>query len=316
MDLKMKIVVTEPDMMSGKVKVMLEEIGTVHYGPFEDSALPELLSDAEVLMVRLGRYIGDEVLSLAPKLRYLVSATTGVDHLDLKAAEAAGVRVVTLRECYDLIQDVSATAEHCWGLLLALIRSTTTAVTHVLSGGWDRNQFWGRQLRGKTLGIIGYGRIGRMLAVYGDAFGMKVLACDKGSEKIDISVKAVSLTELVKESDVITVNVNADPENHHLVDRDLISKFKKNSFFINTSRGMLVDNKALADAVYSSQLAGVAVDVLEGEEYGILDNDPLLECARSGHNILITPHIGGATRESIEQAESAVVITLHSLLKK
>ena len=310
----MKIVVTEPNMMSDKVKAMLGTIGIVHYGPFEDSELPELLSDTEVLMVRLGRYIGEDVLSLAPNLRYLVSATTGLDHLDLVAAKSASVRVVTLRECYELIQDVSATAEHCWGLLLALIRSTNRALGHVLDGGWDRNLFWGRQLRGKTLGIIGYGRIGSMLAKYGDAFGMNILACDIDKSKIDLSVESIELTELVKRSDIITVNVTADPENLHLISRSLISNFKQGSFFLNTSRGMLVDNEALAESVVSGQVAGVAVDVLEGEEYGTLDNDPLLKCAKQGCNVLITPHIGGATRESIEQAESAVVSTFLKLL--
>lgn len=310
----MHIVVTEPYMMATSVRSLVESLGSVSYGPFTDQELANLLSVCDILMVRLGRYVGREVLHLAPKLRYIVSATTGLDHIDLAEAQAAGIRVISLRDCMGKISDVSATAEHTWGLLLALIRATPAAVTHVLADGWDRNQFWGWQLKGKTLGIVGHGRIGGMVARYGAAFGMDVLAHDIDPSKISQPAGSVSLAELARASDVISIHVTAIQENCHLIDRDIIWQFKQGAFFLNTSRGMLVDSEALAEAVVLGRLAGVAVDVLEGEERNAITDDPLLACAKAGHNVLITPHIGGATRESIERAEKVVVEQLKKVI--
>jgi len=300
--------------MAEKVKASLEEIGEVTYGPFDDNLFPQVLSNCEILMVRLSRFIGKKILSNAPNLRYIICATTGLDHIDLMAAKEVGIRIICLRDCPELIQDVSSTAEHCWGLLLALVRFTTAATTHVLGDQWDRNQFWGRQLNSKRLGIIGYGRIGSMVGRYGAAFGMEVLAFDIDETKISTPSQITPLTELVQQSDIISVHVTADPENRHLIDRALISQFKQGAFFLNTARGMIVDNKALADAVVDGLLSGVAVDVLEGEETGNMEDNALLVCAKAGHNVLITPHIGGATVEAIAQAEGAIVMTLKRLL--
>ena len=311
----MKIVVAEPAMMAAEVRSTLNQLGEVVYGPFTDADLMRSLPDCEVLMVRLGRYVGAEVLRRAPKLRYLVSATTGLDHIDQEAARTAGITVICLRDCMDQILDVSATAEHAWGLLLALIRATPAAATHVLAGGWDRNQFWGWQLHGKQLGIVGHGRIGGMMARYGAAFGMKVVAHDIDSSKVGPPASPVTLEELMKQSDVISVHATADPENRHLIDRCLLAQVKPGAFFLNTTRGTIVDSAAVAEAIISGQLAGVAVDVLEGEEHGEINEDPLLACARSGYNVLITPHIGGATRESIARAEAAVVKVLKDRLE-
>jgi len=296
--------------MAQSVKSLLEALGSVLYGPFSDDEFARNLPGCDVLMIRLGRYIGFEVFEKASSLRCIVSATTGLDHIDLRAASAARIRVISLRDCMDKITNVSATAEHTWGLMLSLIRATHPAAAHVLAGGWDRNQFWGWQLKGKVLGIIGHGRIGGMIACYGAAFGMEVLACDVDRAKVCPPARDVSFDELVQQSDVISLHITADPGNRHLIDRTVIKQFKRGAFFVNTARGMLADSAALAESVVSGHLAGVAVDVLEGEERNFVMGDPLLKCAVSGHNVLITPHIGGATRESIETAEFAVVTQL------
>jgi D-3-phosphoglycerate dehydrogenase len=311
----MKIVVTEPLHLAEHVKQTLAELGSVVYGPFDDRALARELPDCEVLMVRLGRHVGDAIISAAPRLRYILTATTGLDHIDLDAAEAASVRVISLRDCPGAILDVSATAEHCFGVLLALLRHTPAATSHVLEGGWDRDQFWGRQLRGKCLGVIGYGRIGAMVARYAASFGMDVVACDKAPAKIVAPAKPVSFDQLLRNADVVSVHVTATPENRNLMDLAAIAKLKRGAVFINTARGSVVDEAALAEAVRRGQLHGVAVDVLAGEEHGEVSNSPLLEAAREGCNVLITPHIGGATLESIARTETALVKRFMEVLK-
>ena len=309
----MKVVVAEPQLMSEETKSALASLGRVAYGPFETEALVHQLGDCEVLVVRLGHYIGGDLIHRAPKLRYVVSATTGLDHIDLAAAQAAGVRVVSLRDCRDAIQDVSATAEHTWGLLLALVRNTHAAAGHVLAGGWERNRFWGSQLRGRLLGIVGHGRIGAMVAHYGAAFGMEVVACDTEPARIVEPAKPLPLLEVIRASDAISIHVAAIPANRHLIDRALIAEMKRGAVLVNTARGSIVDEAALAEAVASGLVTGAAVDVLTGEERGDIESSPLLRCARAGHNVLITPHIGGATREAIARTEGEVVARLLQL---
>jgi D-3-phosphoglycerate dehydrogenase / 2-oxoglutarate reductase len=311
----MKIVVTEPLHLAERVKQALAELGSVIYGPFDDRALARELFDCDVIMVRLGRHIGDGILSAAPRLRFILTATTGLDHIDLCAAEAASVRVISLRDCPGAIGDVSATAEHCFGLLLALLRHTPAATTHVLAGGWDRDRFWGRQLSGKCLGVIGHGRIGAMVARYAASFGMDVVACDKVPTKIGPPANPVSFDELLRNADVVSVHVTATPENRNLIDRAAIARLKRGAILINTARGSVVDEAALAEAVRSRQLLGVAVDVLAGEEHGEVSNSPLLAAAGEGCNILITPHIGGATLESIARTETTLIERFLEVLK-
>ena len=149
----MKIVVAEPYIMSAEVKGTLTRLGAVTYGPFDTQTLADQLVDCDVLMVRLGHYIGEELFVRAPKLRFVVSATTGLDHIDMNAARSHGVRIISLRDCPASIQDVTATAEHCLGLLFALVRRTPAAVTHVHDGGWDRN-LWGGQRNSRARRLV------------------------------------------------------------------------------------------------------------------------------------------------------------------
>ena len=198
---------------------------------------------------------------------------------------------------------------------MAAVRGTAPAAAHVLKGGWDRDRFWGVQLRGKRLGILGHGRVGAMVAHYGAALGMEIGACDCDPTKIVAPAAAMSFETLLKMSNAISVHVTADPENRHLIDRAAITQMRPGAFLINTSRGSIVDEAALAEAVRCGHLSGVAVDVLEGEAGGDVGSSPLIACAREGLNVLITPHIGGATHEAIRQTEGAVVSCLASLLR-
>jgi D-3-phosphoglycerate dehydrogenase len=312
----MKIVVTEPLLMGDEVKTALATLGRVSWGPFSDGELKAEVKDCDVLMVRLSRYIGKALLSRATRLQFIITATTGLDHIDLSAAHAAGVRVISLRDCPEDIQDVSATAEHTLGLLIALLRRIPAASAHVLSGGWNRNLFWGTQLRGKRLGVVGCGRIGSMVARYGAALGMDVLAHDTDPAAVLAPATSVSFEELLSRADAISIHVSAVPENRHLIDKRALEQVKLGAVLINTARGSILEEAAVVDAVTGGRLAGVAVDVVEGEERSDLKSSPLLACARAGYNVLITPHIGGATSEAIAQTEFALVRVLMAAIRE
>ena len=311
----MHVVVAEPQYISDYVLDKLLSLGSVELLP----SPPELSSDfpdCDILMIRLGKYIGPELLGSVPSLKFIVSATTGLDHIDLEAAHRRGIKILSLRDCPTKIVAISATAEHTWGLLLALVRATTKAARHVLEGGWDRNRFWGTQLKGKRLGIIGFGRIGQRVAGYAHAFGMRVFGCDIQPGKIQLPTQPLDLDELAATCDIISIHVGGIPENHHLLSQTMIRSLKPGAWVVNTSRGSVVDEAALAEAVVSGHIAGVAVDVLDGEERGETGLNPLFRCALAGHNVLITPHLGGATYESIAHAEKAVVDVLLTALAK
>jgi phosphoglycerate dehydrogenase-like enzyme len=144
---------------------------------------------------------------------------------------------------------------------------------------------------------------------------MEVVAYDCDARKIAPPATKLPLQELLRTSDVISLHVTADPDNKHLIDKAAIASMRPGAFVLNTARGSLVDEAALADAVSQGRLAGVAADVLDGEERGAAKASPLLAAARAGHNVLITPHIGGATYEAIRQAECAVIAVLAATLK-
>jgi D-3-phosphoglycerate dehydrogenase len=172
------------------------------------------------------------------------------------------------------------------------------------SGKWDREQMRGHELRGSTLGIVGYGRLGSMVARYGIAFEMAVIACDP-YVLIDGTVEAVgTLEELCARSDVISLHVPLNEETIHLFDAYCFAHCKPDAVLINTSRGAVVDSAALLDALKSGKLAGAALDVVEGELIAAsLPNHPLLAYARTHDNLIVTPHIGGATFESMARTE-------------
>lgn len=297
--------------MGERVQSFLRGMGQVVLGPFRPEELAAVLAECDVLMVRLGRYIGSDVLELAPKLRWIVSATTGIDHLDMLAIKRRGVCAVTLRDCMSSVQSVSSTAELAWGLLMAVERRIPQANSHVSAGGWSRDLFWSRQLKGLTLGILGFGRVGRMVADYGRVFGMRVLVCDPNVPDSALPgwASRVRFDGLWRESDCVSVHVTGAPQNDGLVSRAALSLAKPGMTLINTSRGYVLDESAVAEALASGGLAGVGVDVLTSEDpdSGGLPANPLHRAMLDGKNVIMTPHLGGATLDALETAELAVL---------
>ncbi len=281
-----------------------------------DDLLSQVFS-AEILWVRLRHRIDAEVMAAAPHLRAIATATTGLNHIDLEQAQRRGIRVISLCGQTDFLRHIYATAEHTLALLLSLIRRLPAAAEHVLNGGWNRDLFVGRELHGKTAGIVGYGRVGRMVAGHLGAFGMRVQVADPLIEQqvLDPGVEIASLDRLLKTSDVVSLHVALNQQTRGFFGAPEFALMKPQSWFINTSRGELIDESALLQALQTGRLSGAAVDVLGGEQSSGMAAHALTQYARSHDHLLITPHIAGCTIESTEKTENFIAEKIAEFLQ-
>jgi D-3-phosphoglycerate dehydrogenase len=292
---------------SAAAEAILRGLGELRSHDLDQSGLLREVGDIDVLIVRLANRIDAEMLSKAPKLRVIVSATTGLDHIDLEAAARGGVAVLSLRGETAFLSDVSATAEHAWALLLALMRKLPQAAESVRAGAWDRDSFRGQELAGRRLGIVGLGRLGTKVGRYGIAFGMNVAAFDP--HRLDwphgIS-RSATLAELLVGTDVLSLHAPLNRETRGMIGAVEIASMPKDSVLINTARGELLDERALLDALSTRHLAAAALDVIGAERDHRCGTQPspLVGWSRQfPDRLLITPHIGGATLESMAKTE-------------
>jgi D-3-phosphoglycerate dehydrogenase len=304
----MKVYNAEPYGYSGKAIDLWKEKGYVYQaGSWEEIDRTETFPDVTILIVRLKRKVDKEVLAKFPNLKDLVSATTGWDHLDTGELEKRKIRLLSLRGHDEFLKTIPSTAEHTWALLMALIRNIPKADENVQAGIWNRDQFRGFELKGKTIGIIGYGRTGQRVARYANAFEMKVLFYDPFIENgAEGHVKVVSLENLLRKSDVITLHVHLNKDTEFLLNADNVSQIKKGAYLLNTSRGKVWDEACVVKSLENEHIAGVATDVLQTELVNITES-PLWLAKHESKNIIITPHIGGATWDAMWACEEYII---------
>ncbi len=308
----MKIVITEPVHIAPDVIDMLSSIGTVSLGPFNRQELVSATSDADILMVRLTFQIDKKLLAGAAKLKAIVSATTGTNHIDLDACKSKEISVITLKGETGFLDQIASTAEHAFGLILALARQLPSASQQVLETGFARCGRTGFELRGKYLGIIGCGRLGKKVAGYGSAFGMEVIGHDPYVETSDL--KLVPKAMLLDCADFISIHASHTDGAPKILDATAFRTIKSGAFLVNTARGELIDENALLESLEAKKLGGAALDVAENETRRP-QPDPLVEYAKQHDNLILTPHIGGSTFEGLHRAERFVVEKLVKEIK-
>lgn len=304
MPTRVKVLMVEPDRFSPRALESLRRFADVQLAAGGYESLMAGAGWAEVLWVRLRHHIDGRVLDAAPGLRAIVSPTTGLNHIAVDEAARRGIEVLSLRGETEFLRDVRATAELTIGLMLALLRRLPAAMSHVQEGGWDRDGFRGNELSGMTVGIVGYGRLGTLVARYLQAFDATVLVADPAVSPAALppELKLVTLDKLLAQSSLVSLHVSLSRETDGMFGAAEIAGMKPGAWFVNTARGELVDEAALVAALESGRLSGAAVDVLRDEQtrQGV---QPLVEYARRRNNLLITPHIGGCTAESMEKTE-------------
>jgi D-3-phosphoglycerate dehydrogenase len=314
--LKHSIAILESAGYPAKARAILDQLGEVVTLDAPEN-LDQILQSAEVLVIRLKYLVDASMLRKCPRLNVISTATTGLDHIDLATTADRGISVLSLRGETEFLKTVTATAEHTWGLLLALIRHIPGARESVLKGAWDRTPFFGRELQGRTLGVIGLGRIGQMVARYGLAFRMRVIAFDPiQTEWVEGVSRVATLAELLRKTDFLTVHVPLSEATRHLLGPAEFARLRRDCVLINTSRGAVLDESALIDALEANRLAAAALDVIHGEyEPASHLRDRLLRFARTSDRLLITPHLGGATHDSLEKVEIFMARKLERYLR-
>jgi D-3-phosphoglycerate dehydrogenase / 2-oxoglutarate reductase len=312
----MRILVSESAGFSSKAAAELRRAGDLTLAKLDRSGLLAAVETADVLWIGLRHQIDAEVLRRAARLKIIVSPTTGLDHIDLAETQRREIQVLSLHGESDFLQDVRGTAEHTIALILSVLRHIPQACAHARYGDWNRDLFRGRELHGKTAGIVGYGRLGRIVARYLRTFDTRVLVTDPKShtDQTEVGITPTSLTTLLRESDLVTLHVNLCDETRRFFGQEQFAAMKEGAWFINTSRGELVDEEALLMALRSGRLRGAALDVVSEERSPRLRDHPLVVYARENDNLIITPHIGGCTAESMAKTECFLANRLFSLL--
>jgi len=303
-----KVLVTIGSKFTPQAKEILNSIGQVDCLNLQPNELADKIGQYDILVVGLGLNINSDIINRATRLKIIATATTGLDHIDVKSAQKRGITVLSLRGEKEFLNTISGTAELTVGLMIDLMRQTHAASAEVKQYRWNREQWRGYNLFGKTLGIVGLGRLGKMIARYANAFGMKVIAYDPKLTAIDFKnhqVSAVSFNDLLRQSDIISIHAHLTSETKFMFNQTAFVQMKKTAYLINTARGAIVNEVDLLEALKNKKIAGYAADVL-ADELNFERNfsrHPLAEYAKQNHNLIITPHIGGMTHESREATD-------------
>ncbi len=234
----------------------------------------------------------------AGRLRMVCTPTTGLDHIDTYALSDCGIELRSIKTEYDLLDRITSTAELAFGLMLAVARKIPAAHHAAMGGQWARDRFRGQQLAGKTLGILGVGRLGRMMVGMGRGLGMNVVGCDPDPSRPIDDLTYLKFPEFAARCDVITIHMHLTPQTTGYLSGEKISMMKRGAILINTSRGALIDESALLAALQSGQVGGFGADVIDGEWRDDLQDHPLIQYARDHDHVVIVPHIGGITWEA------------------
>ncbi|MFY9638953.1 MAG: phosphoglycerate dehydrogenase [Methanobacterium sp.] len=259
--------------------------------------LIDVIKDFDAIIVRSRTKVTREVIEASNKLKVIARAGVGVDNVDVQAATERGVMVINAPESTSI-----TVAEHTMGLILALSRKIAIADSSVKNGKWEKSRFMGIELNGKTLGVIGMGRIGSQVVTRSKAFGMETIVYDPYiTEKTasELGVTVVDLETLIKNSDVMTIHVPLTSETKHLIAREQLEMMKNNAFLVNCARGGIINEDDLYEALATGKIRGAGLDVFENEPP---EDSPLLGL----DNVVLTPHIAASTSEA--QRDAAIIV--------
>ena len=307
------------DLRGKRVKNALKE----HHLEFYENPLTARnvndVKDFEIISVYYNSKIDEQIIKQLPKLKLIVAGCTGIDNVDIEACKKENITVCNV-PCYC----INTVAEHTFALILSLARNIHKAYVKTQRNDFSVKGLKGFDLKGKTIGVVGTGRVGLYVIKIAKGFGMTVLAHDI-KEKTYLSdllgFTYTSLDEVLSKSDIITLHVSEKEQNQHLINKDNIDLIKKGAILINTSRGYVVDTKALIKALREGILFGAGLDVLENEEFlkkeksQVHDNQTSIYFEKSAlypsffnkYNIVFTPHMGYYTTKSLERLNEAIV---------
>jgi D-3-phosphoglycerate dehydrogenase len=269
----------------------------------------QIIGDYTGLVIRSKFEVDRSVLAMAHNLRFICRAGAGMDNIDEDFARENGITLINAPE-----GNMDAVGEHAVGMLLSLLNNFRMADTQIREGRWEREASRGHELKGKTVGIIGYGFMGSSFAKKLSGFGVNVIAYDKYKTNFsDQYAREVSMEEIVKSSDVLSLHVPLTKETNGLVDDEYLFHFKKPIYFINTSRGKTAKVSAVLNAMQSGKITGAALDVLEVEKFPSLGEQPWFDELKNSGKVILTPHVAGWTFESYRKISEVMAAKLSLL---
>lgn len=238
----------------------------------------------------------DKELLEGTNIKLINTCSTGMNHIDQEYCKENNIEIYSLTRDMDLINDLPSTSELAFGLMLSLLRKIPESKHHTLNYQWDYTQFMGRQVKDLKIGIIGYGRLGKMMEGYCKAFGAETFIYDPY-----VNISQTSLEQMFQGCDVISLHVHVTDETKYMISSKLLGLSKKGLYLINTSRGEIVNEKDIVDALSINKLTGYGADVIENE-FDELSKSPIIKAMNEGKNIIVTPHTGGMTIEGQTKA--------------
>ena len=298
--------IMEPEDYSKSAILKYRSLGPVYFWPdLKKSEEERVKREANILVLMLKYHIDRNWIDAMPNLKVVATQTTGLNHIEVEQLKEKTIKLISLLGQKSFLKNITSTAEEAIALLFALVRNIPWAFDDVKAGNWNRNKWRGRQLMGKTFGILGFGRLGKIVAGYAKAFGMKVIASDPHvSESVmrRYGARKVSMDYLFKESDALSIHVLLTVDTSNLVEERHLKLMKPSAYLVNTARAELIEKGALEKALRNHWLAGAAIDVMwnEKSDASHLKENKLLKYAQENKNLIIAPHIGGATFEAME----------------
>lgn len=290
------VLITE-ELAPAAIDVLAQDFDVRHVDGTDRGALLSGLADAEAVIVRSATQVDAEAIAAAPKLKVIARAGVGLDNVEVPAATARGVMVVNAPT-----SNIVSTAEQAVALLLATARNTAAASASLKSGEWKRSKYTGVEVAGKTVGVIGLGRVGVLFAQRMAAFGTRLVAYDpyvQPARAAQLGVRLMGLDELLRQADFISIHVTKTPETVGMIGARELALVKPNLRIVNAARGGIIDEQALADALAEGRVAGAGIDVYAKEP---CTSSPLFEF----ENVVCTPHLGASTHEAQDKAGVAV----------
>jgi len=245
-------------------------------------------------------YTIDKKLLENTKVKTINSCSTGLNHIDLEYCKQNNIEIQCHKNDYKLINDLPSTSELAFGLMLSLLRNIPECNNHTSRYYWDYTQFVGRQVKDLTIGVIGYGRLGKMMCNFCEAFGANVKVYDPYIVGYT-PPNPISLENMFKKCDVISLHVHVTDKTKYMINKNLLGLAKKDLYIINTSRGEIVNENDIVKALENKTLTGYGTDVIENE-FDDLTKSPIIKAMNKGKNIIVTPHIGGMTMEGQTKA--------------
>lgn len=299
----MKIGILEPLDFSPKAIELLSGVGDVSL--YREGSVRDFISNKQVLFVRLAHQLSAELLTAAKDLKYLCSPTTGFNHLDTAYCRSRQIEIISLKGETRFLNTIRATPEHTLGLILALLRNYRQAFLSEHNNQWDRDKYKGEEVYGKKIGIIGMGRVGKLVSGYLRNMGASVGFYDIRQVKRNRFEKCFNDAEALLEwADIAVLTASFIPENGYILSAREINLLK-GKYLINTARAELTDEAYLIEKITQNYFKGIALDVIQKEQEDRNNLNALLRAAE-GKNAIITPHIGGATFSSMGRTEEFI----------